>query len=319
MCYYAVGRFYTSPLSDPVSVTVQDLPQPSLIVSPTVIRETDSVQLRCETTTSVTATQCFFYIEGGLSPHPSTCQTIQPGSQLLYLADQISPAEIKVRCFYTVEMNIPSKHSDTVSLRILGLMTSMSPTETTSGVNVSSTLTTGISQSSTESVNVSSTLTTGISQSSTECSTVVSTVIPGTSQSSTERGQGSTKNKDLDKPFWQAAVGVASGLGVFLVGLTAFCLRRKTNENKSQSLQAHQDDQHLEMGAMSAGVLMESQNDGFYSLIPMVPSTLLPSGSIGENGQLSENDTSGTYHMYSSVPARPAAVAKPNALKSLLH
>ncbi|CAB1354108.1 unnamed protein product, partial [Coregonus sp. 'balchen'] len=48
-CYYAIGKSHISPISDPVSVTVQG----KLTVSSTVIRERDSVQLSCETPPSV--------------------------------------------------------------------------------------------------------------------------------------------------------------------------------------------------------------------------------------------------------------------------
>ncbi|XP_064857763.1 mucin-2-like isoform X3 [Oncorhynchus nerka] len=117
-CYYPVGRSHTSPLSNPVSVTVQDPPPPRLTVSYTVIRERDSVQLSCQTPPSVSVSQCYFYTEGR-DPKPSPCTQSLTGTELLSWAGQSSSAEIKLRCFYTVESHYPSMHSSSVSVTIL--------------------------------------------------------------------------------------------------------------------------------------------------------------------------------------------------------
>ncbi|XP_020325249.1 uncharacterized protein LOC109877386 isoform X2 [Oncorhynchus kisutch] len=119
----------------------------------------------------------------------------------------------------------------------------------------------------------------------------------------------------------QAAVGVASGVGVFLMGLTAVCLCWRTKKH-SQRPTDRQDDHSqcdLVMGAMSSAGMLDSKDAGIYSLITSVPSTFLPSGPVEENGQSSEKDNSDTYHVYSSNPDRPATSAQPDGLYSLVQ
>ncbi|KAK6319545.1 hypothetical protein J4Q44_G00107560 [Coregonus suidteri] len=117
--YYAVEMSIYSPYSDPVSVTLLDLPQPRLTVSSTVIRERDSVQLSCEAPPYVSVSQCYFYTEGR-HPKPSPCTRSLTGTELLSWAGQSSSAEVKLRCFYTVETRYPSTHTDPAPITILG-------------------------------------------------------------------------------------------------------------------------------------------------------------------------------------------------------
>ncbi|CAB1354119.1 unnamed protein product, partial [Coregonus sp. 'balchen'] len=117
--YYAAGSSSPSSHSDPVSVTVQVLPQ--LTVSPKVIRDTDSVQLRCHTSQSTSVSQCYFYIEERRSlQHTTSCQQSITGTKLLELAGRGPTTEVNVRCiYYAVEMSIYSPYSDTVSVTLL--------------------------------------------------------------------------------------------------------------------------------------------------------------------------------------------------------
>ncbi|XP_045569156.1 uncharacterized protein [Salmo salar] len=122
--------------------------------------------------------------------------------------------------------------------------------------------------------------------------------------------------------IWQGAVGVASGVGVLLMGLTAVYLWRRTKKNNSQRPTTRQDDQSqcdLVMGAVSSAAMLDLRDAGIYSLITTVPSTLSPSSPVEENGQSSEKDNSDTYHVYSSIPDRPATSAQPDGLYSLLQ
>ncbi|XP_045547984.1 putative GPI-anchored protein pfl2 [Salmo salar] len=228
--------------------------------------------------------------------------------------------------------------------------------------------------------------------------TVSPTLTTDTPKSPTERGQSSTDsvvNSNSPKivlsvQLWQTAVCMASGVGVFLMGLTAVYLCRRTKKTNSQRPTTRQDDHSqcdLVMGAMSSADMLDSRDAGIYSLITSVPSTFLPSvpvqvsanedvstakiialdidtylfsygqadslrdnkdlslsflqadsenagvyslitsvpstsiplGPFEENGKSSENDNSDTYHVYSSIPDRPATSAQPDGLYSLLQ
>ncbi|XP_036804096.1 uncharacterized protein LOC118940041 [Oncorhynchus mykiss] len=401
-CYYAVGMSHISPSSNPVSVTVQDPPPPRLTVSSTVIREKDSVRLSCQTPPSVSVSQCYFYIEGR-DPKPSTCTRSLTGTELLSWAGQSSSAEIKLRCFYTVESHYPSMHSGSVSVTILGpkpditvnidedftiiclICGSVSPDTTcnlyvgeesqpsftakimkrkaisasvqqfcqftpkhsdlisrlqsvrrkevscdyrvSSGPNSLSPRSDGHSFTDLVGVHISdpttiqtpsiavsltpgpiSTLPPSTTVSPTEVSTVTCTFTPDTTlipttrstvcctlttdtpASPTERGQSSTESEVesnsqesiLVGQLWQAAVGVASGVGVFLVGLTAVCLCRRTKKTNSQRPTARQDDHRqydlVSMGAVSSGVMVDSGDAGIDSQITSVLYTFMPSG-----------------------------------------
>ncbi|XP_045078992.1 uncharacterized protein LOC121574647 isoform X2 [Coregonus clupeaformis] len=196
--------------------------------------------------------------------------------------------------------------------------------------------------------------------------TVSPTLTSDTPKSPTERGQSSTdsvvnsngQKRVLAVQLWQAAVGMASGVGMFLMGMTAVCLCRRNKKNYSQRPTAIQDDHSrlsvlddLVMGAVSSAGMLDSRDAGInslitfvpstflpsgpvqvsanedvdsenvriYSLITSVPSTSIPSGPFEENGQSSENDNSDVYHVYSSIPDRPATSAQPDGLYSLLQ
>nr|XP_046168882.1 uncharacterized protein LOC124004144 [Oncorhynchus gorbuscha] len=158
-------------------------------------------------------------------------------------------------------------------------------------------------------------------------STVCCTLTTDTPASPTERGQSSTESEVesnsqesiLLGQLWQAAVGVASGVGVFLVGLTAVCLCRRTKKTNSQRPTARQDDHRqydlVSMGAVSSGVMVDSGDAGINSQITSVLSMFMPSGPV--DTQAFANEHSDTYHVYSSIPDRPATSAQPDGLYSL--
>ncbi|XP_053175978.1 uncharacterized protein LOC128359510 [Scomber japonicus] len=123
-CYYkaVVGETNAaSPFSDTSSIMIQTRLPPKLTVNPPVITETDSVTLNCQTPSSVSVTQCYFYTLSGGTVRVLSCLQTLTGTELLMMAHQKSPAEIKVKCYYTVkrgETNSPSPHSDTTSIMI---------------------------------------------------------------------------------------------------------------------------------------------------------------------------------------------------------
>ncbi|XP_065810416.1 uncharacterized protein [Labrus bergylta] len=92
---------------------------PKLTVNSAVIKETDSVTLNCQTPSSVS--QCYYQTLSGETVKILSCLQTLTGSELLRMDHQSSSAEVKVKCFYTVQSggrNVPSPHSDTVSISI---------------------------------------------------------------------------------------------------------------------------------------------------------------------------------------------------------
>lgn len=94
---------------------------PTLTVSTSVISETDSVTLHCQPPASASVHHCYFYTGEQQSNKGNLCLQTLTGTELLFMSHQRSPAEVKVRCFYTVKygaVNSPSLHSDTSSITI---------------------------------------------------------------------------------------------------------------------------------------------------------------------------------------------------------
>ncbi|XP_029990815.1 uncharacterized protein LOC115419888 isoform X2 [Sphaeramia orbicularis] len=123
-CLYTVkngGTESPSMPSDTTTIFIATLLPPKLIMDPPVITETDSVTLNCQSPSLISASQCLFYImSGGIVKTLSCLQTLT-GSELLSMAHQRSPAEVKMKCFYTVkhaEINSRSPDSDISSLFI---------------------------------------------------------------------------------------------------------------------------------------------------------------------------------------------------------
>lgn len=91
-----------------------------LRVNPSVITETDSVTLDCQTP-SVSVSQCYFYALSRVSIREFSCVKTLTGMELLEMSSQNAPAEVKVRCYYIVklgEKDSPSPHSDAASISI---------------------------------------------------------------------------------------------------------------------------------------------------------------------------------------------------------
>ncbi|XP_042161204.1 uncharacterized protein LOC121840668 [Oncorhynchus tshawytscha] len=459
--YSAKGSQFRSIYSESSTVTITDLPQ--LTVSSTVIRETESVQLSCETPPSLPVSHCYFYIEGRKNLPDSSCTQTITGTELLKRADQTFPDVVKVTCYYAVRRSHTSPFSDPVSVTVLDpkpditvhldedftiiclIHESLSPDTTcslyvgeesqpsftapimkrkatsaskqwfcqftpkhsdlisglqsvrrkevscdyrlSSGPNslshavmgtalhiiklfyrydtslntnawdhqhngfdsrswvyfaaqhdiltVTSTLIPDTTVRPTTSLTSPLTPSTAVNptsggQSSTESVLgLTSPLAPSTAVNPTSGGQSSTES-DVESnsqqsilvgQLWQAAVSVASGVGVFLVVLTAVCLCRRTKKTNSQRPTARQDDHRqydlVSMGAVSSGVMVDSGDAGIDSQITSVLSMFMPSGPIDVDSQAFANKHSDTYHVYSSIPDRPATSAQPDGLYSL--
>ncbi|MED6290915.1 hypothetical protein CHARACLAT_018265 [Characodon lateralis] len=92
------------------------LPQPNLMVDRLVITETDSVTLNCSTSPNVSVSRCDFYIANEKMSANSSCVETVTGTKLLSKPKIRPPAEVKVKCSYSIKdgtVNITS--SDSIS------------------------------------------------------------------------------------------------------------------------------------------------------------------------------------------------------------
>ncbi|XP_075893454.1 uncharacterized protein LOC142895963 [Nelusetta ayraudi] len=124
-CSYAVRNrdvYSHSSYSNMVSIYIQNPPPQLTLYPPMISAETHSVTLNCHPPSSAPVAQCYFIIEGGESVQSSSCWETLTGSELLVKSGQSSPAEVKVKCSYTVrkgDVYSPSSHSNMVSIHIL--------------------------------------------------------------------------------------------------------------------------------------------------------------------------------------------------------
>ncbi|XP_031143428.1 uncharacterized protein LOC116041594 isoform X2 [Sander lucioperca] len=102
-------------------VQAQALIPPKLTVNPAVITVTETVTLNCQTPSSVSVSQCYFYTLSGGTVRVLSCLQTLTGTELLKMSHRSLPTEVQVRCFYTVnvgEKNSQSPDSDTSSITI---------------------------------------------------------------------------------------------------------------------------------------------------------------------------------------------------------
>ncbi|XP_076013035.1 uncharacterized protein LOC143005494 isoform X3 [Genypterus blacodes] len=121
ICHYAVHQgTLTSPQSNKSSITVQGVPAPGLTVSRTVITESDSVTLSCQTPSPARDIQCYFYtVRMRHIPSEASCQQSFTGTELLQRSQQSSPARVTVICQYAVQQgSVTSPWSDISSITV---------------------------------------------------------------------------------------------------------------------------------------------------------------------------------------------------------
>ncbi|XP_034725422.1 uncharacterized protein LOC117943416 [Etheostoma cragini] len=112
-----------------LEIQAQALLPPKLTVNPPMITETDSVTLNCQTPSSVSVSQCYFYTLSGGTVRVFSCLQTLTGIELLKMAYKSSPVEVEVKCYYTVkvgELKSHSPNSDTSSITIHHIVESKS-------------------------------------------------------------------------------------------------------------------------------------------------------------------------------------------------
>eukprot|EP00063_Salmo_salar_P012581 XP_013987416.1 PREDICTED: uncharacterized protein LOC106565146 isoform X3 [Salmo salar] len=344
--YSATGSQFRSIYSEPSTVTIQD-PKPDITV-----QFDEDFTIICLIPGSVSPdSTCNLYVgeesqpsftakikkrQSTSAPRQEFCQFTPNHSDLISGLQSVRSKEVS--CDYGVSSgpNSLSPRSDGYSFTdLVGVHISDPTTVQTPSTAVGltpgprSTLPPSKTVSPTEVSTVTSTFTPDTTVTPTTRSTVCCTFTTDTPASPTERGQSSTES-DVESnsqesilvgQLWQAAV--ASGVGVLLVGLTAVSLCRRTKKTNSQRPTARQDDHRqyelVSMGAVSRGIMVDSGDAGIDSQITSVLSTFTPSGNVDVDTQAFANKHSDTYHVYSSIPDRPATSAQPDGLYSLLQ
>ncbi|XP_005951608.2 uncharacterized protein LOC102305586 isoform X2 [Haplochromis burtoni] len=122
-CFYRSehkGGQYQSPHSNISSISIK-IPWPELTVNPRMVTETESVTVNCQTPSSVSASECFLYFMRGRKSTSISCQQTLTATELLSMAQQSSPAEVEVTCFYMLQRKggqYESAHSNIYSISI---------------------------------------------------------------------------------------------------------------------------------------------------------------------------------------------------------
>ncbi|XP_051272381.1 uncharacterized protein LOC127372542 isoform X23 [Dicentrarchus labrax] len=104
-----------------------DLLPPKLTVNPPVITETDSVTLNCQTPPSVSVSQCYFYTVSGGTVRGFSCLQTLTGTELLKMSHQSSPAEVEVKCYYTVKIGELKSQSPNSNISTVFIHTLLPP------------------------------------------------------------------------------------------------------------------------------------------------------------------------------------------------
>ncbi|XP_016527422.1 uncharacterized protein LOC103138519 [Poecilia formosa] len=119
-CFFV--SFSTFYLSDSLYGTkAEALPQPHLTVDRLVMTETDSVTLSCSAPPHVSVSRCDFYIENNKMSSDASCVKTLTGSEMLRMLNRRSPADVKVKCVYTLKDGAQSLGSASTVITINNL------------------------------------------------------------------------------------------------------------------------------------------------------------------------------------------------------
>ncbi|XP_043978536.1 putative GPI-anchored protein pfl2 isoform X2 [Gambusia affinis] len=104
--------------SESTTIIINNLLPASLTVNPLVITESDSVTLTCRPPSSVSVSDCFFYIGEEKTPHIFSCVKMMTAADLLSLTKQSLPADIDVTCFYLNSHQSPKSNLLTIIIQL---------------------------------------------------------------------------------------------------------------------------------------------------------------------------------------------------------
>ncbi|XP_078105543.1 uncharacterized protein LOC144517340 [Sander vitreus] len=97
----------------------QALLPPNLTVNPAVITQTETVTLNCQTPSHFTLSECYFRMVRGQTGKSFHCLQTLTGTELLNMANQSSPAEVQVTCFYLHVSQSPDSDPSSIIVRTL--------------------------------------------------------------------------------------------------------------------------------------------------------------------------------------------------------
>ncbi|XP_039653068.1 uncharacterized protein LOC120557099 [Perca fluviatilis] len=92
---------------------------PKLTVNPAVITQTETVTLNCQTPSHLNLSECYFRMVRGQTGNCLPCLQTLTGTELLKMADQSSPAEVQVTCFYLHVSQSPDSDPSSIIIRTL--------------------------------------------------------------------------------------------------------------------------------------------------------------------------------------------------------
>ncbi|KAG7469302.1 hypothetical protein MATL_G00127510 [Megalops atlanticus] len=248
--YTETETLAVSQRSDSAAVKVYgQLTEPKLRATPAVMRESDSVQLRCEG--PVSDSPCNFYIGvKELTEASSACQRSVTGVKLLKGQSPSTYTEVQIKCLYTVNIgyDISSPYSGSVTVTLLDLTkpnisVSTHHTETQIHCEAPSPITGAVFQlHNNRSVNASKEKQTG------EGERTVTFTVPDDPnlryccsyqyrgfKSALSDCVGPKGHPEAGRPQSTHIVGVVSALCVVLLGMVAVCLYWRCKKRGSNS------------------------------------------------------------------------------------
>ncbi|CAI5687778.1 unnamed protein product [Oreochromis niloticus] len=283
---------------------VQALLPPTLTVSTAVISETDSVTLHCQAPAFASVHHCYFYTGEQQGNKGNSCLQTLTGTELLLMSHQRSPAEVKVRCFYTVKngiVNSPSAHSHPSSITIQNILEKESPT---TKVNSPCTMTTEFPKlkkpeskpTSQKKTSAESSLTTARASISTSTVDSPSEEVSRKTNTKSSFTLTTYSNKTdttvkVEESLWNLAAavtryGIVVGFILLVLGLHIF--KRRTGD-------------FVRMRTINHGGSLPAGNDGGSSVILSVPGDNCLTIEENINLQQMKNENSDIYHVYATI------------------
>ncbi|XP_042070735.1 uncharacterized protein LOC106632403 isoform X2 [Haplochromis burtoni] len=321
-CYY----FYIqkSPESNMSPINIQP-PRPELTVNPTMITETDSVTVNCQTPSSVPVSQCFLYFMRGRKSASISCQQTLTATELLSMAQQRLPAEVKVTCFYTLEHKggpHKSLHSNTSSISIQTPRPELTVNpqmitetdsvtvkcQTPSSVSVTQCFLYFMRRRKSTSISCQQTLTATELLSMAQQSSPAEVVVTCFYMSQHKGGQYQSPHSNISFINIQTEKNTLTSAPPPSMDFTSHTIRRNTTiveTTSSLTTPRTSSDNFSSTKKTDRGGWMSPNDTEAFNMTSLVPGDDPPKGSNQLKRQESQTESSSLYHLYSSIPEEP--------------